>query len=182
MTVRFLADENLDADIIQGLRSREPAIDILDVKTAGLRGATDPALLELAVRQDRVLIAYDRNTIDAVLSGPPRCGEANLRPVYCSPAERRHRRDHRVAASRMDRFATGRMAESDRVFAVPLKRKWHGAHHRTCEEPLRAALRFARVPLKMASLRESSAEKSCRRFGNQKSPARAGYLACSVSR
>jgi hypothetical protein len=63
VTVRFLADENLDTDIIQGLRAREPAIDILDVKTAGLRGTGDPALLELAAQQDRVLITYDRNTM-----------------------------------------------------------------------------------------------------------------------
>jgi hypothetical protein len=38
VTVRFLADEDLDTDIIQGLRAREPAIDILDVKTTGSRG------------------------------------------------------------------------------------------------------------------------------------------------
>ena len=63
MTVRFLADENLDTDIIEGLRAREPAIDIFDVKTAGLRGTGDPALLELAALQDRVLITYDRNTM-----------------------------------------------------------------------------------------------------------------------
>lgn len=42
MTVRFLANEDLDADIVAGLRSREPAIDIVDVKTAGLRGTKDP--------------------------------------------------------------------------------------------------------------------------------------------
>jgi hypothetical protein len=42
VTVRFLADEDLDADIVAGLRSREPAIDIVDVKTAGLRGTKDP--------------------------------------------------------------------------------------------------------------------------------------------
>ena len=63
MNVRFLADEDLDTDIIQGLRSREPAIDVLDVKTAGLRGTEDPALLELAAQQDRVLVTYDRNTM-----------------------------------------------------------------------------------------------------------------------
>ena len=43
MTVRFLADEDIDVEIVQGLRSREPAIDILDVKTAGLRGSADAA-------------------------------------------------------------------------------------------------------------------------------------------
>ena len=63
MTVRFLADEDVDTDILQGLRSREPAIDILDVKTAGLRAKGDPALLELASQQDRVLITHDRNTM-----------------------------------------------------------------------------------------------------------------------
>lgn len=63
MTVRFLADENLDDHIVAGLRSREPAIDILGVKTAGLRATKDPALLELAAEQDRILITHDRNTM-----------------------------------------------------------------------------------------------------------------------
>ncbi len=43
MTVRFLADEDIDVAIIRGVRSREPVIDILDVKTAGLRGMKDAA-------------------------------------------------------------------------------------------------------------------------------------------
>jgi hypothetical protein len=63
VTVRFLADEDLDADIIEGLRSREPAIDILDAKKAGLRGTKDLALLELAAQQERILISHDRRTM-----------------------------------------------------------------------------------------------------------------------
>ena len=63
MTVRFLADENLDSDILAGLLSREPTIDIVDENTAGLRGTKDPDLLELAVEQDRIIITYDRNTM-----------------------------------------------------------------------------------------------------------------------
>ena len=63
MTVRFLADEDLDASIIRGLHSREPAIDILDVKTAGLRGTADSEILEIAAQQDRILITYDQNTM-----------------------------------------------------------------------------------------------------------------------
>ena len=63
MSIRFLVDEDIDADLIQGLLAREPAIDILDVKTAGLRGSTDPALLELADQQGRLLITYDRRTM-----------------------------------------------------------------------------------------------------------------------
>jgi hypothetical protein len=51
VTVRFLADEDLHAGIIDGLRSREPAIDLIDAKTAGLRGRKDPVLLELPLNQ-----------------------------------------------------------------------------------------------------------------------------------
>ena len=63
MTVRFLADEDLDSQIIQGLKSREPAIDILDVKNADLRGTTDPALLELAAQESRIVVTHDRRTM-----------------------------------------------------------------------------------------------------------------------
>jgi hypothetical protein len=50
VTVRFLADEDVDPDIVQGLLTQEPAIDILDVKVAKLR-MKDPAVLELAAQQ-----------------------------------------------------------------------------------------------------------------------------------
>src|SRR5437762_1173087 len=53
--------------IIQGLRSREPALDILDVKSAGLRGTKDPQLLEIAAEQGRILITHDRNTMPGYL-------------------------------------------------------------------------------------------------------------------
>ena len=68
MTVRFLADENVRDGIIQGLRAREPAIDILNVKTAGLRGTKDPALLEIAAQQDRILITHDPEDDDTARS------------------------------------------------------------------------------------------------------------------
>jgi len=79
VSIRFLADEDIDADIIEGLRAREPAIDILDVKTGGLRATEDPDLLELAAQQDRVLISYDRRTMtrhfwDRVRAGKPSPG------------------------------------------------------------------------------------------------------------
>jgi hypothetical protein len=63
VTVRFLADEDLDVAITRGLHSREPAIDILDVKAAGLRGMKDPILLELAARQGRIIISHHRETM-----------------------------------------------------------------------------------------------------------------------
>ena len=48
---------------MEGLLSHEPAIDVLDVKSAGLRGMADPALLELAAEQGRILITHDRGTM-----------------------------------------------------------------------------------------------------------------------
>jgi hypothetical protein len=63
VTVRFLADEDLHGGLMEGLLSREPAIDVLDVKSGGLRGMTDPALLELASQEGRILVTHDRGTM-----------------------------------------------------------------------------------------------------------------------
>ena len=60
MTVRFLADEDLDAAIIEGLRSREPSIEILNVK---LRRSPDQDLLEIAAREGWILVSHDRRTM-----------------------------------------------------------------------------------------------------------------------
>jgi predicted nuclease of predicted toxin-antitoxin system len=56
LSIRFLADEDVDANLRRGLQTREPAIDILDVDTAGLRPTADPELLDLAAQQDRIVI------------------------------------------------------------------------------------------------------------------------------
>jgi len=120
VTVRFLADENLDTDIIQGLRVREPVIDILDVKTAGLRGTGDPALLELAAQQDRVLITYDRNTMTRHFRDRLDAGKPSPGVFILSPTGERHRRDHRVAASGVGGISSGRVAESDCLSAIPV--------------------------------------------------------------
>ena len=79
MTVAFLADEDLHAGLIDGLQSREPAIDILDVKRSGLRGTPDPVLLELAAQQNRILITHDRGTmsryfLERLSAGKPNSG------------------------------------------------------------------------------------------------------------
>jgi Domain of unknown function (DUF5615) len=63
VTVSFLADEDIDRAIVQGLRSREPAADVLDVKTSGLRGTADPTLLELAAQEGRILVTCDRRAM-----------------------------------------------------------------------------------------------------------------------
>lgn len=77
MTVRFLADEDLDSDIIEGLRSREPSVDVLDVKNAGLRGTKDPVLLDLAAQQDRLVITHDRRTMTRYFQERVAAGQSN---------------------------------------------------------------------------------------------------------
>jgi hypothetical protein len=77
VSVRFLADEDLDADIIEGLRFREPAVDILDVKSSGLRGMKDPDLLALAAQQDRILVTHDRRTMTRHFRARLAAGKSN---------------------------------------------------------------------------------------------------------
>jgi hypothetical protein len=77
VNVRFLADEDLDSDIITGLRARESAIDILDVKKAGLRGAKDAILLDLAEQQGRIVLSHDRRTMTRYFRERMALGKAN---------------------------------------------------------------------------------------------------------
>jgi predicted nuclease of predicted toxin-antitoxin system len=61
--VRFLADENLDYVIVQGLRLRQPQVDILTAPQAGILGFADPEVLAYAAQHDRILISHDKRTM-----------------------------------------------------------------------------------------------------------------------
>jgi hypothetical protein len=79
VTVRFLADEDLDFGIIEGLLSREPGIEILDVKRGGLRRVPDQDLLEIAARDGWIVVSHDRRTMtrhfrDRMAAGKTRPG------------------------------------------------------------------------------------------------------------
>jgi hypothetical protein len=63
--VRWLADENLNTDIVRGLLRRKPDLDIVRVQDAGLSGVDDPALLAWCAAQNRVLITHDVRTVTA---------------------------------------------------------------------------------------------------------------------
>lgn len=62
MSVRFLADANLNYAAVQGVRLREPSIDFKTANDAALEGL-DPEVLELAAREDRVLVSHDKSTL-----------------------------------------------------------------------------------------------------------------------
>jgi len=62
--LRFLADEDLDHDIVRGLRRRAPALDIVRVQEIGLAGAADPVVLARAAQECRALLTHDVSTIE----------------------------------------------------------------------------------------------------------------------
>jgi hypothetical protein len=59
----FGADENFNHDIVRGLRRRLPALDLVRVQDVGLSGADDPAVLEWAANEQRVLLTHDVSTM-----------------------------------------------------------------------------------------------------------------------
>jgi hypothetical protein len=61
--IRFLADENLNNDILRALRRRIANVDVLRVQDVGLIGAEDEAVLEWAAREKRVVLTHDVATL-----------------------------------------------------------------------------------------------------------------------
>jgi predicted nuclease of predicted toxin-antitoxin system len=81
---RFLSDENIDSDLILGLRRRVDEIDILRVQDVGLRTVGDPEILQWAAEEGRILISHDLKTIprfagDRLTAGLPMPGVILLR-------------------------------------------------------------------------------------------------------
>lgn len=63
--LRFAVDENFNMHIVNGVLRRLPDVDIVRVQDAGLEGADDPAVLEWASSEGRVLLTHDVNTLTA---------------------------------------------------------------------------------------------------------------------
>jgi predicted nuclease of predicted toxin-antitoxin system len=59
----ILIDENFDHRIIRGLRLRLSQLDCLIVQQIGLSGFDDPALLDWAAKEGRVIVTHDVNTV-----------------------------------------------------------------------------------------------------------------------
>lgn len=74
MSVRFLADADLNYAIVQGAHFREPAIDFKSANDAGLEGLSDPEVLELAAREGRVLVSHDKSTMPVHFAARIRLG------------------------------------------------------------------------------------------------------------
>lgn len=56
-------DENIDPDLVLGLRRRLPDVDIVRVQEVGLRTLDDPTILQWAAEHGRILVSRDIKTI-----------------------------------------------------------------------------------------------------------------------
>ncbi len=63
--LRFLADEDLDNDILRGILRRLPSVNLVRVQDVGLSGAADPQVLAWAAQENRVLLTHDVSTMTA---------------------------------------------------------------------------------------------------------------------
>ena len=73
--LRLAVDENFNNDIVRGLLRRRPDLDVARAQNVGLSGADDPAVLEWAAREDRVLFTHDVATIPRYAYERVRAGE-----------------------------------------------------------------------------------------------------------
>lgn len=61
--MRFLADADLNRDIVTGVLRRVPEIDFKTAQDAGLDGLPDDRVLEIAALENRILVTHDRRTM-----------------------------------------------------------------------------------------------------------------------
>lgn len=61
--IRFRADQNFRAAIVEGLRRMRPEMDIQSVRDIGLTGAPDPVVLACANEHERMLLTHDKRTM-----------------------------------------------------------------------------------------------------------------------
>jgi hypothetical protein len=61
--LKLVSDENFDGVILRGLYRRRPDLDVVRVQDVGLSGASDPAILEWAAVEGRIVLTHDRETM-----------------------------------------------------------------------------------------------------------------------
>jgi hypothetical protein len=61
--IKFIADADLNYSIVAALKRREPSVDFMTARAAGLEGLPDSEVLEVAASQGRILVTHDRRTM-----------------------------------------------------------------------------------------------------------------------
>jgi len=78
-------DENFPIAVSNGLRQRQPSLDVVHVTLVGMRQVPDPDLLDWAAATGRVLVSLDRKTLirfaqDRIQARLPMPGVVLVRP------------------------------------------------------------------------------------------------------
>ena len=63
MILRLLADADLNGAIVSGVARRVEELDFRRAEDVPLEGLDDPAVLEIAARERRVLVSHDFSTM-----------------------------------------------------------------------------------------------------------------------
>ncbi len=63
--MKFLTDENIATSVVHALRNAE--FDVKDIKEEKLQGTTDKEILDLALREKRVIITHDKDYAELVI-------------------------------------------------------------------------------------------------------------------
>ncbi len=62
---RFLADNDLNDAIVQGVLRREPTVEFVRLRELRLEALADPAVLQFAAESPWIIVSHDVNTMTA---------------------------------------------------------------------------------------------------------------------
>jgi len=116
--MRLLANENVSAMVIRSLRQR--GHDVLSAKES-MRGASDPAVLERARREERLLVTHDKDFGELAFRHglPATCGILLFRLAGSGP-EDDNRRMLETVESRQDWAGHFAVVTDDQIRIRPL--------------------------------------------------------------
>ena len=63
MSLKLLSDENFHGHLVRGVLRSFPLADLIRVQDVGLRTVEDPAILEWAAQEGRILLTHDVKTM-----------------------------------------------------------------------------------------------------------------------
>src|SRR3989344_1273193 len=63
--MKFLTDENIATSVVHALRNAE--FDVKDIKEERLQGTSDEEILDLALREKRIIITHDKDYAELIM-------------------------------------------------------------------------------------------------------------------
>jgi predicted nuclease of predicted toxin-antitoxin system len=121
---RLLLDENLPAQLTPLLRER--GFDVIDVRAAGLRSASDDKILAHAVLEDRICITLDRDLHRLLaVTGAEAPSVILLRNAQLTPADTAaliQAAFHHISDQLTGRFAATVTPRNIRLRRLPMRR------------------------------------------------------------